>query len=108
MQMTNLATTLILIFISIAIGFLIGALVYGLRGKSPGADREPTGPEQSVRLWRDAQSQNLSVEVEGKTYAQVTDLTPEARGRLVRLARDWLLWLGVPASRLAALVTPSS
>jgi len=104
----TLASTFILILISIVIGFLIGALVYGLRGKSPAADKEPPAPGQGVRLWRDPQSQSLSVEVDGKTYEQVTDLTPETRSRLARLARDWLLWLGMPSSRLAALATPSS
>lgn len=108
--MTNLGTTLVLILISIAIGFLIGALIYGLRAKPkpPAADRESQHAEQNVRLWRDPQTQSLSVEVDGKTYEQVTDLPPETRSRLVRLSRDWLLWLGVPASRLAALANPPS
>jgi len=104
----TLATVSILILISILIGFLIGALVYGLRGKPTAADRDPQAPGQGVRLWRDPQSQSLSVEVDGKTFAQVTDLTPETRSRLAKLARDWLLWLGMPPSRLTALATPSS
>lgn len=104
----SLATTAILIVISIVIGFLIGALVYGLRGKPAATDQQLTHAEQGVRLWRDAEDQKLSIEVDGKACVQVTDLTPEERSRLVKVARDWLLWLGVPASRLAALVAPSN
>jgi hypothetical protein len=108
----TLATTLILIVISITIGFLIGALVYGLRGKpsqhagTGGVENEPK--EQGVRLWRDPLTQNLSVTVDGETYQQAGELAPEARSRLSRLARDWQIWLGMPSSRLAALVASSS
>jgi hypothetical protein len=108
--MTNLTITLVLIAISITIGFLIGVLVYGLRGKPkpPAADKDSLAPAQGVRLWRDPLTQSLTVEVDGKTYERVTDLPPETRSQQVRLARDWLLWLGMPASRLAALVNPAS
>lgn len=108
----NLATTLVLILISVTIGFLIGALVYGLRGK-PAAQPAPTEKDttpsgQGVRLWRDPRTQGLSVEVDGKTYQQAGELTPEVRTRLAYLARDWQLWLGMPLSRLAALVAQTS
>jgi len=108
----TLATTLVLIMISIAIGFLIGALVYGLRGKpsqhagTGEVENEPK--EQGVRLWRDPLTQNLSVTVDGETYQQAGELAPEARSRLARLARDWQIWLGMPSSRLAALAASSS
>lgn len=108
----TLTSTLVLILISIAIGFLIGALVYGLRGKpsqQPGEEEEENLPaEQGVRLWRDPQTQKLSVVVDGKTYQQAGDLMPETRSRLARLARDWQLWLGMPLSRLTALAASSN
>lgn len=108
----TLTSILVLVLISIAIGFLIGALVYGLRGKpsqQPGEEEEENLPaEQGVRLWRDPQTQNLSVVVDGKTYQQAGELMPETRSRLARLARDWQLWLGMPLSRLTALAAPSS
>jgi hypothetical protein len=106
----TLTSILVLILISIAIGFLIGALVYGLRGKpsqQPG-EEENLPAEQGVRLWRDPQTQKLSVVVDGKTYQQAGELMPETRSRLARLARDWQLWLGMPLSRLTALAAPSS
>jgi len=108
----TLTSILVLILISIAIGFLIGALVYGLRGKpsqQSGEEEEKNLPaEQGVRLWRDPQTQKLSVVVDGKTYQQAGELMPETRSRLARLARDWQLWLGMPLSRLTALAAPSS
>lgn len=108
----TLTSTLVLILISIAIGFLIGALVYGLRGKpsqQPGEEEEENLPaEQGVRLWHDPQTQKLSVVVDGKTYQQAGDLMPETRSRLARLARDWQLWLGMPLSRLTALAASSN
>ena len=108
----TLTSIFVLILISIAIGFLIGALVYGLRGKpsqQPGEEEEENLPaEQGVRLWRDPQTQKLSVVVDGKTYQQAGELMPETRSRLARLARDWQLWLGMPLSRLTALAAPSS
>ena len=104
----SLASSIILILISIAIGFLIGALVFSLRRKPgpPAAGSESPHTQQGVRLWRDLQSQNLSVEVDGKIIERSADLTPETRSRLARLARDWQLWLGLPSSRLAALASP--
>jgi hypothetical protein len=110
--MTNLASTLVLILISIAIGFLFGALVYGLRSKpsqqSGAGEEKKASAGQGVRLWRDPQTQNLSVEVDGKTYHQVGELGPEERSRLAGLARDWQRWLGLPLSRLAAMASPPS
>jgi hypothetical protein len=108
----NLATTLVLILISITIGFLIGALVYGLRAKSTAQpapqEKDTASSEQGVRLWRDPQTQGISVELEGKTYHQVGELSSETRNRLAQLARDWQLWLGMPLSRLAALAAQTS
>lgn len=107
----TIGVTLVLILISIAIGFLFGALVYGLRGKpSQPADIakvENVPKEQGVQLWRDPQTQNLSVMIDGKTYQQAGELAPEARNRLARLARDWQIWLGMPSSRLAMLAASS-
>jgi hypothetical protein len=108
----TIGSTLVLILISIAIGFLIGALIYGLRSR-PSATRpaklgEDVPPECAVSLWRDPQTQNLSVQMEDKIYRQAGELTPEMRGRLARLARDWQLWLGMPSSRLATLAAPSA
>lgn len=107
----NLGSVLILILISITIGFLIGALVYGLRARPenapPAQADQANSPEDGVRIWRDPQTQNLVVELDGKTHQQAGELGPEGRSRLARLARDWQIWLGMPSSRLATLVASS-
>lgn len=94
----DFVATLLLGLICIAIGLLIGALLFNRPGK-PGSDPlERTTPQSekgNVILRRDRRSQRLSVEVDGDLYQTAGDLSPDRRRVLTHLAADFSTWLGL-------------
>jgi hypothetical protein len=103
----DLYITLLLVFISLAIGFLLNALLSSMRKKPPaaeGGERVNSGtlPGAEVRIWRDPDSQQLLVETEGKVFLSAGGLNDGQRSRLAALAgdlEDWLRGPGRPAGR---------
>lgn len=92
----DLVTTILLVLISITIGYLLNALVTSTRkGAGDEADRLP--PPASVRkeevsLWRDPHSQQLRVESGGEVFQSPAELSDEQRERLAGLAGEFGRW----------------
>jgi hypothetical protein len=99
--------TLLLVFISLAIGFLLNALLSSMRKKPPapeGGEKGNSGilPDEQVRIWRDPDSQQLLVETEGQVFLSAGGLNDGQRSRLAELAgdlKDWVRGPGRPAGR---------
>lgn len=111
----DLITTLILVVVSLIIGFMISSLVQNLRG---GAEEGQTSDlsissqyAEIARLWRDKSNENLLVEIEGETYRSVDDLGENHQKEMVLAASDLRTWLRIfpkPAqiSESSAFTTP--
>lgn len=94
----DLFTVLIVVLLSLVIGFVLGRLVDNLGG----ADVEEPSPEEGeasrhwtdiLRVWRDRQSDKLVVKVDGKPFEWSYDLKPTQRNRLNHILRDIQSWL---------------
>jgi hypothetical protein len=93
----NPISTLLFGLVFIAIGFSIGVLVSGRR--APSSD-ETKGDKpaalvrrDSVRLWRDALSQRLMVEMDGKVYRNPGEMDSGQRLRLAPLVGEANAWV---------------
>lgn len=95
----DMTTTLLLALVCIAIGFMIGALVFSLRGAKAGTqtlgDKEGGPAKEAVRLLRDQHNESLIVELDGTIIKSATDLHPEQRQQLVLASTDLRTWLGI-------------
>ncbi|HEX9617507.1 MAG TPA: hypothetical protein VGA03_08815 [Anaerolineales bacterium] len=107
----DLVATILLVLISITIGFLLNALVSSMR-KNPG-DRAAEKvsppdslPKEAVRLWRDRSSQQLRVEAGGKVFLSAEELSEGQRDRLIGLAGDLRRWLAGPDTEFSLVEHP--
>lgn len=95
----DLITILILVIVSLVIGFMFSNLVQNLRG-----GREEVGTPQLsnstrydeiARLWRDRSKENLLVEINGEIYQSVDDLSENHQKEMVLAASDLRTWLRI-------------
>jgi hypothetical protein len=95
----DLITTLILVIVSLIIGFMLSSLVQSLRG----GREEGQTPElldssrygEIARLWRDRSKENLLVEIEGEIYQSIDDLSENHQKEMVLAASDLRTWLRI-------------
>jgi len=102
----NPISTLLFGLIFIAIGFSIGLLVSGRRSSASGEEKEGKPAAFSRRgsalLWRDALSQRLLVEMDGKVYRNPDEMESKQRLHLAHLVGEASAWVPPqPAESLA-------
>jgi hypothetical protein len=94
--------TLLFGLIFIAIGFLIGALVFGWRSRTlkETAEEKPGSFTRrgEARLWRDPLSQRLMIEMDGEVYKNPGEMGNELRLRLAHLVGEAGAWMPRKAS----------
>lgn len=92
----DLISVIVLAIVCIVIGVLVTSLYHAMsggKGESAQAKAVPAGMEETARLLRDARSDDLVVEIGGRTYVTANDLGPGDRQRLSVAAinlRNWL------------------
>ena len=107
-----LITLLVVAVICLLLGGIAGMLLGSTSGQSEEesespADASPPGGRKGgytvvTRLWREKNSGALVVETEGKAYLAPDPLGTDQRERLALVARDFVQWIGNPASGPAA------
>ena len=93
-------TTLFLFFVFACLGFAAGAIVAGMRQRTPtpGPGDQPPAPEGTIevlRVWRAADGR-VRLGMDSQQLASTTELQPEQRRRLVKLVIDLRPWLETP------------
>lgn len=95
----DLIATLILVVVSLIIGFLISTLVQNLRGGSEAGQTSEllssSRYDEIARLWREKSNENLLVEIEGEIYRSVDDLGENHQKEMVLAASDLRTWLRI-------------
>lgn len=95
----DLITTLILVVVSLIIGFMLNSLFQYLRGAS---DEGKTSDllnssryDELARLWRDRSKESLLIEIEGEIYRSVDELSEDHQKEMVLAASDLRTWLRI-------------
>ncbi len=92
-----LAPLVIIGFISLVVGAIVGFLVAGLRTASRSAKpKRNRDLIEVMRIWHDRRSKELSMEIGGKIYKKVTDLSEKSRRGFVALLNEMQSWSGLP------------
>jgi hypothetical protein len=96
----DLGATILLVLISITIGYLLNALVASTRKNLDDGDEQVSSPtsisKETVRLWRDPHSQQLRVEIGEDVLKSAAELSAGQRERLAGLDRELGRWLAGP------------
>jgi hypothetical protein len=67
--------------------------------KAPSSPSEPAGLEEIARLWDEAGSHGLVVEIDGQPHHQMQELSPEKRAELELTLERLSNWLGKPLQK---------
>lgn len=99
----DITTTLLLALVCIAIGFMLSALIFSLRGVRAGsqtaAKKDADLVDKAIRLTRDQRNESLVVELDGTMLKSTANLKPEQRQRLAQASSDFRTWLGIFPSK---------
>jgi hypothetical protein len=92
--MNNLWTLLIVALVSFLVGLAGGYLAARMdAGKTPVKAAAPTAePAPTFRV--ESQGERIYLELDGKVYRSLSDLSPKERERLARLEPGMMTWLG--------------
>lgn len=95
--MNDIATILIIAIISIGIGFAIGSLVSSVmnsrQNPSRAQGRDATGLTEIIRVYRDAKSGSVVLELKGKKFRRLQDLEAGERKYLEQQLSALMLWV---------------
>jgi hypothetical protein len=96
----EIATALLIISISLLIGYAAGNL---LSGKGASRDNSPAAENRDlvevVRIWRNRRKGGITLELDGKLFTSVAELGTAQRARLGVTVDDLRAWLGSPVKR---------
>ena len=91
--------TLILAVVSLAIGFVLSTLIYNLRGAGEAGETSELAKssrnQELARLWRDRLNENLILEIEGKSYRTVDELSEDQQKEMVLVSSDLRTFLRI-------------
>jgi hypothetical protein len=91
--------TLILAAVSLAIGFVLSTLIYNLRGAGEAGETSELAKssrnEELARLWRDRLNENLILEIEGKAYRTLDELSEDQQKEMVLVSSDLRTFLRI-------------
>lgn len=95
----DIISTLILILVSIVIGFMLSALISNLRGSNTPRESSPSSqssPYQEIaRLWRNPKNESLLVEIDGEIHPSLDDLNENQKKELAVASGDLRTWLRI-------------
>jgi hypothetical protein len=110
----NSTSTLFFGLILITIGFLIGVLVFYRRARPTHETLEEKQFNRfhrgEARIWRDALSQRLVIQMEGKIFRSPDEMSVEQRLRLAHLVGEASAWgprQAIPPKGIAAELRPT-
>jgi hypothetical protein len=86
---------------TVGLVWIIVALMRGITGKGKGSSSQDPNLSELARLLRDLRTQNLVVEIDGKTFSSVSELSPAQQKRLGITASVLAKWLSIPTSAVA-------
>lgn len=91
--------TLILAIVSLAIGFVLSTLIHNLRGAGEAGETSELAKssrnEELARLWRDRLNENLILEIEGKAYRTIDELSEDQQKEMVLVSSDLRTFLRI-------------
>lgn len=92
----DLITIVLVGFISLIIGVMVGAGLAGLRGSTkPGTSPQTRNLAEVLHIWRSRRTGRLVLEMGGKVYPSVNELSVERKTRLAQLTDELRSWVGV-------------
>ena len=88
----DIISTLFLVIVSLAIGFVLSTLIHNLRGAGEAGETSELAKssrnEEIARLWRDRLNENLILEIEGKAYRTIDELSEDQQKEMVLVSSD--------------------
>jgi hypothetical protein len=102
----------IIVIIFIIIAIIVWLVARRARSTKPAQPRKGAVPARSraqeiLRLMRDPDTGRVVTEFQNRTIRDPRTLSKAERDYLIRLAKDWGAWLGVPEAQPAAKVAPA-
>jgi len=83
-------------FIGLIVGLLVGFMASGLRGGSKTSQQKRNRDLiEVIRIWQDRKSGNLSMEIGGKFYKEVTEFSDKSRRGFTALVNELRSWAGM-------------
>jgi hypothetical protein len=88
----DIILTLVLAVVSLAIGFVLSTLLHNLRGAGEAGETSELAKssryQDLARLWRDKLNENLILEIDGKAYRTVDELSEDQQKEMVLVSSD--------------------